>query len=64
MTDMFPNAPRQISLDRQIECATREVAMRKKVYARRVADNRMPQAKADNEIATMEAIVETLRGLK
>ena len=64
MTDMFPYAPRQVSLDRQIQCAERELRMRRSVYPRHVRDSRMPQAKADSEIAAMQAIVETLRGLK
>lgn len=37
-------------------CANREVAMRRKVYPRWVADGRMKQEQADREIAVMEAI--------
>lgn len=38
------------------DAATREVRMRKRVYPRWVADGKMSQAKADAEIAVMEAI--------
>jgi hypothetical protein len=39
-------------------CAVREVAQRKRVYPRLVEAKRMSQAKADKEIAMMEAIAE------
>ncbi len=38
------------------DAAVREVKMRHRVYPRWVADGRMTQAKADEEIAIMEAI--------
>ncbi len=38
------------------DAALREVKMRRRVYPRWVADGRMTQAKADEEIAIMEAI--------
>lgn len=61
MPDLFPNAPSQVSLPRQIECVEREIAMRRRVYPRWVAVGKMQQAKADDEIAIMEAVVATLR---
>lgn len=39
----------------------REIKMRRRVYPRWVADGRMTQAKADSEIAIMEAIAEDYR---
>lgn len=49
-----------VSIDRQINCAKRELSMRLGVYPRWVANGRMSQEKADDEIAAMEAIIETL----
>lgn len=54
-------APR-FTFDRLAAAAEREVAFRRRVYARRVAVGKMSQAKADEEIALMEAITEHLRG--
>lgn len=64
MPDLFPNAPLQVSLRRQLECVLREIGMRERVYPRRVAEGRMPQAKADDEIAVMRAVADTLRDLQ
>jgi hypothetical protein len=49
-----------ISLEEQIACVKREIAMRKNVYAKRVLSGSMKQAEADREIARMEAVLETL----
>jgi hypothetical protein len=38
-------------------CAERELKMRERVYPRWIADRRMTQAKADEEIALMRAIM-------
>jgi hypothetical protein len=51
---------RFVSYDDMIACAKRELAMRKRVYPRWVADDRMTQDKADKEIAHMTAILEHL----
>lgn len=48
----------------QIAAAKREVNVRKHVYPNWVAARKMTQEKADHEIACMEAIVETLKGLE
>lgn len=58
MAELFP-----ITLYEQIQAVERELAMRRKVYPRRVADRKMTQAKADREIAAMEAIHTTLTAL-
>jgi hypothetical protein len=52
-----------MTLAQQLACATRELAMRQKVYPKWVADGRMAQDKATHEIAAMEAIVATLQKL-
>jgi len=54
----------QIPIEEQVRCAEREVEKRKRFYPKWVAEGRMPQLKADREIAAMEAIVQTLRNAK
>jgi hypothetical protein len=44
-----------------LECAEREVRLRRKVYATRVLTHRMSQRQADVEIARMAAIAAWLR---
>jgi hypothetical protein len=44
----------------QIACVTRELGFRRRVYARRVEQGSMTQAKADLEIRHMEAVLETV----
>ena len=44
----------------QIACVTREIAQRRRVYARLVSRGSMTQAKADLEIRHMEAVLETV----
>lgn len=63
MPDLFPAAPKQASLRRQLECVIREIGMRERVYARRVRDGVMTKAKADDELAAMRAVADTLRDL-
>lgn len=53
-----------VSLDDQIACARRELALRKRVYPNWVTAKRMNPLKAENEIDAMAAIVATLEGLK
>lgn len=43
-----------------VQCARRELAMRKKVYIRRVAEGKMSRDTALHEIECMEQIVELL----
>ena len=52
-----------ISLEDQISCAKRELAMRKSAYPRWVANGKMKQAEADKETDRMAAILETLQNL-
>ena len=53
--------PRQVSIKAQIECVERELKMRRRVYPRWVDDGKMSQAKADQEIARMAAVLLTLK---
>lgn len=54
------------SLEEQIECVEREIGMREKVYPRwvRAAPQKITQAKADQELARMRAVRDTLAGLR
>jgi hypothetical protein len=55
MTELFP-----IGLPEQIACVEREIALRQRVYPRRVADKKMSQALADKQLAAMSAVLDTL----
>lgn len=55
MSELFPP-----SLTDMIACAPREVSMRRRVYPNWVKAGRMTQAKADQEISTMQAIHDRL----
>lgn len=44
----------------QIACVTREIAQRRRFYARLVGQGRMTQQKANTEIRHMEAVLETV----
>ncbi len=52
-----------MSLDTEIACVLRELSLRKKVYPNLVVRNRMTQAQADHELATMEAVYRRLAAL-
>jgi hypothetical protein len=45
-----------ITFDDMITCVRRELALRKRVYPKWVVEERMSQAKAQHEIAVMQAI--------
>lgn len=64
MSGLFPAAPASVSLARQIECAERELRLRRSVYPRRIENRQMTQAKADEEIACMEAVLVTLKSMR
>lgn len=49
-----------ITPDDQVKAVEREIGFRKYVYPRRVAAGKMTQAKADHEIAVMEAVLVTV----
>ena len=46
-----------------IACIEREIKLRHRVYPNRVENRRMSQALADREIARMNAVLRTLKGL-
>ena len=48
------------TLEEQISCVTREIALRERVYPRWVEGGRMTKQKADHEIASMKAALGTL----
>lgn len=50
-----------VSFAEQLACVERELKLRKRAYPRWVRDGRMPEASADREIRTMEAVAETVR---
>jgi hypothetical protein len=62
--DLFPDAPRFVSIDDQIACVERELGYRRHVYPRRVAAKQMTQDLADRELARMSAVLETLCRVK
>lgn len=53
-----------IPLASQIACVEREIGMRARVYPRWVADHKLTQAKADHEIAAMQAVLRTLEAIR
>lgn len=57
------SAPPAVPIDAQVECVQRELRFRARVYARRVADGKMTQRKADEELAAMNAVLATLQSV-
>lgn len=51
-------------LAEQITCVRRELNLRRRVYPRWVAQKRMTQKDADDEITRMEAVLATLEALR
>lgn len=51
-----------ITIEQQIKCVAREIKMRESVYPKWVASHKMSQDAADNQIACMKAVLETLKG--
>ncbi len=49
-----------VTLQQMIECAHRELGMRRAVYPNLIDRKKMSQERADREIAAMEAIVQFL----
>jgi hypothetical protein len=52
-----------VTIADQLKAARRELALRQRVYPRRVEGGRMSRDEADREIAAMSAIVATLQTL-
>ena len=53
-----------VSIADQIACVKREIAMRESAYPKWVANGKMKQEKADAEIATMKAVLETVHDVE
>lgn len=51
-------ANRRFTAEEKLAAVKREIGFRKRVYARRVAENKMAQAQMDREIAVFEAIAD------
>jgi hypothetical protein len=51
----------QITLNDMVQCAGREVGLRRQVYPSMVARGKLSQAKADEQIEVMEAIYRYLK---
>ena len=51
-------------MQEQIRCVARELALRRNVYPKWVEKGRMKQDAADKEIATMEAVLQTLNTIQ
>lgn len=62
MADMFADAP--ITIEAQIDCIKREIKLREFVYSRRVADGKMSQKLADDEMKKIQAVLVTLNRLR
>jgi hypothetical protein len=55
---------RRYTLEAQITCIRRELAMRKNVYPKWVMSGRMKPEAADHEISCMQAVHDTLTELQ
>lgn len=52
-----------MTLEAQIKCVRREISMRERVYPSFIARGKIRPTEAENEIATMRAVLKTLEGL-
>lgn len=62
--DEVKAAAASVTIDKQIACVRRELAMRHRNYTRWVADGRMKQAESDHQLAAMQAVHDTLMKVK
>lgn len=53
-----------VPITAQVASVERELKLRRRVYPRRVADQRMTQQQADYEIEVMTAVLATLREIE
>lgn len=61
MPDLFGGSL-PVPIEAQIKEVEREIAQRERVYPRWVEAGKMPKATADRQIATMRAVLATLKG--
>lgn len=52
-----------LSIQTQIECVRREIAIREHVYPKWIENGRMKQAVADHEIEAMKSVLDTLENV-
>jgi len=52
------------TLDEQTTCVKREIALRRRVYARLVLESKMTPLSAEHEILCMQAVLESLQKLQ
>jgi hypothetical protein len=55
---------RRYTIDAQIDCVRRELALRKSVYPKWVTSGRMKPEDADHQIHCMQAVHDTLTALR
>lgn len=62
MDDLFnERTPRdKLPIDAQIAAVNREISLREAVYAKMIVNGKMSRAKAERQIAEMEAVRDTL----
>lgn len=53
-----------VPISAQVKCVEREIRFRERVYARRVGEKKMSQAKADEELDAMRAVLATLQNIE
>ncbi len=56
-------ADSDISIDAQVRCVQRELALRGNVYKKRIAAGKMDRQDAVKEYRTMQAVVESLKSI-
>jgi ATP-dependent Lon protease len=54
----------EVTLDDQLKCVRRELALRQRVYPKHVFAGKMKQEAADYELAAMQAVHDTLKKLR
>ena len=64
MADLLTGNLPPVPLKDQIACVERELRLRRQVYPRQVKNQFMTQARCDEEIRKMEAVLATLRSLE
>jgi hypothetical protein len=62
--DLWLRARQAMTIQQQVKCAERELGKRRALYPRMIEQRKLTQAKADEEIAGMAAIVATLTRLQ
>jgi hypothetical protein len=56
--------PDGVTLEHQIACVAREIALREAAYPKWVASGRMKREVAERELARMKAVIETLKSVQ